>query len=275
MACAWRSSPAPGSCAAIWIPDPADEGIRDLARAREDAVNARTHVRQQLKGFLLRHEVRYGARTSWTKSFYRWLATLNFERSEMQTAFTEYWQAVTSADERVARLTTALASSINGWRFEPVVQALRALRGIDEISAIGLVAEIGDIGRFVHPRERMGYLGLVPSEDSRRRTGQARQHHEDRQRTCAAATHRGGVELPLHPAHWLPRAASRRSSAAGHPRYRLEGAGTPDWTLRAAESTRRADQQGLCGGGTRTRWLRLGHCLGASEAAAELVCQGR
>jgi transposase len=155
-----------GELRAIWIPDPADEGIRDLAREREDAVNARTHVRQQLKGFLLRHEVRYGARTSWTKSFYRWLATLNFERSEMQTAFTEYWQAVTSADERVARLTTAPASSINGWRFEPVVQALRALHGIDEISAIGLVAEIGDIGRFAHPRELMGYLGLVPSEDS-------------------------------------------------------------------------------------------------------------
>lgn len=44
--------------------------------------------------------------------------------------------------------------------------ALRALRGIDTLSAIGLVAEIGDIGRFAHPRQLMGYLGLVPSECS-------------------------------------------------------------------------------------------------------------
>ena len=56
---------------AIWIPDPADEAIRDLARAREDAVNARTQVRQQLKGFLLRHDVRYTGKTSWSKTYYR------------------------------------------------------------------------------------------------------------------------------------------------------------------------------------------------------------
>jgi len=155
-----------GELRAVWIPDPADEAIRDLARAREDAVNARTQVRQQLKGFLLRHDVRYPRRTSWSKSFYRWLATVSFTRAETQTAFTEYWQAVSSADERVARLTTALAKSIEGWRFEPVVQALQALRGIDQLSAIGLVAEIGDIGRFAHPRQLMAYLGLVPSEHS-------------------------------------------------------------------------------------------------------------
>ena len=155
-----------GELRAVWIPDPADEAIRDLARAREDAVNARTQARHQLKGFLLRHDVRYSGRTSWTKTYYRWLAKLNFGESGAQTAFTEYWQAVSAADERVARLTDALARSIGGWRFEPVVLALQALRGIDQISAIGLVAEIGDIGRFAHPRQLMGYLGLVPSEYS-------------------------------------------------------------------------------------------------------------
>ena len=129
----------------MWIPDPADEAIRDLARAREDAVNARTQARHQLKGFLLRHEVRYAGSTSWSKTYYRWLATLNFGASGAQTAFTEYWQAVAAADERVARLTQALVQSIAGWRFESVVMALQALRGIDQISAIGLVAEIGDM----------------------------------------------------------------------------------------------------------------------------------
>jgi transposase len=155
-----------GELCAVWIPDPADEAIRDLARAREDAVNARTQMRQQLKGFLLRHEVRYPHKSSWSKTFYRWLGSLNFGPSGAQTAFTEYWQAVSSADERVARLTQALADSIEGWRFASVVQALQALRGIDPISAISLVAEIGDIGRFAHPRQLMAYLGLVPSEDS-------------------------------------------------------------------------------------------------------------
>jgi len=155
-----------GQLSAVWIPEPDDEAIRDLSRAREDAVNSRVRARHQLKGFLLRHDVRYTGKTSWCGAYYRWLATLNFGIGAAQTAFTEYWQAVKSADERVERLTKALQSSITGWRFEPVVGALQALRGVAAISAIGLVAEIGDLGRFAHPRKLMGYLGLVPSEHS-------------------------------------------------------------------------------------------------------------
>jgi len=155
-----------GQLSAVWIPDPDDEAIRDLSRAREDAVNSRVQMRHQLKGFLLRHGVRYTGKTSWCGAYYRWLATLNFGAGAAQTAFTEYWQAVQSADDRVERLTKALQASIAGWRFEPVVRALQALRGVAAITAIGLVAEIGDLGRFAHPRKLMGYLGLVPSEHS-------------------------------------------------------------------------------------------------------------
>jgi transposase len=155
-----------GQLSAVWIPDPEDEAIRDLSRAREDAVNSRVQARHQLKGFLLRHDVRYTGKTSWTLAYDRWLGTLNFGASAAQTAFTEYWLAVKSADERVDRLTKALVASIAGWRFEPVVGALQALRGVAAITAIGLVAEIGDLKRFSHPRKLMGYLGLVPSERS-------------------------------------------------------------------------------------------------------------
>ncbi len=155
-----------GQLSAVWIPDPHDEAIRDLSRAREDAVNSRVQARHQLKGFLLRHDVRYGGKTSWCAAYYRWLATLNFGAGAAQTAFTEYWLAVKSADDRVERLTKALQASITGWRFEPVVQALQALRGVAAVTAIGLVAEIGDLARFAHPRKLMGYLGLTPSEHS-------------------------------------------------------------------------------------------------------------
>lgn len=155
-----------GQLSTVWIPDPADEAIRDVARAREDAVNSRRQVRQQLKGFLLRHDKCYGGKTSWCGAHDRWLARQSFEQAAVQTAFTEYWLAVKAADERVARLTQALLGCIAGWRFESVVQALQALRGVAAITAIGLVAEIGDLKRFEHPRKLMGYLGLVPSEHS-------------------------------------------------------------------------------------------------------------
>jgi transposase len=155
-----------GQLSAVWIPDPSDEAIRDLVRAREDAVNSRVQARHQLKGFLLRHDARYPGKSSWSIAYYRWLSTLNFGAGASQTAFTEYWRAVEAADERVERLTKALEASITGWRFAPVVSALQALRGVAAITAISLTAEIGDLGRFSHPRKLMGYLGLVPSEHS-------------------------------------------------------------------------------------------------------------
>ena len=259
-----------GELRAIWIPDPADEAIRDLARAREDAVNARTQVRQQLKGFLLRHDVRYAGKTAWSKSYYRWLARLNFGLAGAQTAFTEYWPAVTAADERVARLTEAAANSIAGWRFEPVVRALQALRGIDQISAIGLVAEIGDIGRFAHPRQLMGYLGLVPSESSSgeqvargsiTKTGNA---HVRRLLTEAAWNYRFHARIGYRAqrrAESLPQATPRRG---------VEGAVAAHRPLRSAACPRRADQQGLCRGGARTGGFRVGDCVDPSEACAEL-----
>ena len=156
-----------GELRAVWIPEPEDEAIRDVARAREDAVDSRTQARHQLKAFLLRQGVRYGVgKSAWTKAFYLWLSEQRFGAGGAHTAYTEYLLAVQAADQRVQRLTVALEASIKDWRFEPAVAALRALRGIDTVSAIGLIAEIGDLRRFDHPRKLMGYLGLVPSEHS-------------------------------------------------------------------------------------------------------------
>lgn len=155
-----------GELKAIWVPDAAHEAIRNLWRAREDAVQARMKARQQLKGFLLRENRRYVGKTCWTKMHQRWIADQRFEQPADQIALAEYHLAVQASEERVQRLTTALAQSVLGWQFEPTVTALRALRGIDTVSAIGLVCEIGDINRFGTAHQLMGYLGLVPSEHS-------------------------------------------------------------------------------------------------------------
>ena len=51
-----------------------------------------------------------------------------------------------------------------------VVEALMCLRGFDFIAAVTIIAEIGDLNRFAHPRALMAYLGLVPSEYSSGKT---------------------------------------------------------------------------------------------------------
>ena len=153
------------------VPDERDEALRDLSRSREDAVRARLKARQQLKALLLRHGHRYSGKSSWTLAHERYLSSVTFEHRAQDVAFTEYRSAVREAHERVERLTESLRAQLESWRMRPVVEALMSLRGIDLVAAVTLVAEIGDIRRFTHPRELMSFLGLVPSEHS---SGQTR-----------------------------------------------------------------------------------------------------
>jgi len=151
---------------AVTVPDASDEAMRDLTRAREDAVQARLAARQQLQGLLLRHGLIYAGKTRWTKAHERWLAQLKLPHPLQQTIFTTYWQSVQRADEQVAQLTQTMRDGLGQWRWQAVVQALMGMRGLSLVAATTLIAEIGDIQRFAHPRELMAYLGLVPSEHS-------------------------------------------------------------------------------------------------------------
>lgn len=160
-----------GELTPITIPDARDEAIRDLSRTREDAVRARLKARQQLKAMLLRHGRRYDGKTSWTMAHERYLAEITFAHPAQDIAYAEYRGAVREADDRVQRITGALREQVATWRFAPVVAALMTLRGIEFVVAVTLVAELGDLTRFAHPKELMSYLGLVPSEYS---TGESR-----------------------------------------------------------------------------------------------------
>jgi transposase len=163
-----------GDLAPIYVPDVVDEAVRDLVRTREDAVIMQRQARQRLAALLLRNEIRYMGRSAWTQAHRRWIAKLKLPHPAQQIAFEEYVQAIEEADRRLARLAQAIAAHLEHWRWRPVVEALQALRGVSSIHAVRIVAELGDLTRFEHPRQLMGYLGLIPSEDSsgeRRRQG--------------------------------------------------------------------------------------------------------
>lgn len=164
-----------GELVSVVIPDERDEALRDLSRAREDAVRARLKARQQLKAMLLRHGHRYSGRSSWTEAHERYLAKVSFTQPAQNITFAEYRSAVREAHERVERLTESMRGQLEHWRMRPVVEALMTLRGVDLIAAMTLVGEIGDFTRFARPPELMGFLGLVPSEYSsgeKRRQGE-------------------------------------------------------------------------------------------------------
>jgi len=155
-----------GELTAIYIPTPDDEALRDLVRAREDAVGLSTQAKHRLKAFLLRQGRRYPGRAGWTRPYRRWLADLSFPLAPQHIALQEYRDTIDETERRVERVTDQLRQLTPAWRWAPVVDALQALRGVSFVTAVGLVTEVGDIRRFTHPRELMAYLGLVPSEYS-------------------------------------------------------------------------------------------------------------
>jgi transposase len=163
-----------GELEPIYVPDAKDEALRDLVRTREDAVCMQRQARQRLQALLLRNDIGYAGKTAWTSAHRRWIAGLKLPHPAQQIAFEEYVQAVQEAGARVLRLGAAIQAQLESWRWRPLVCALQALRGISVIHAVRIVAELGDLTRFVSPRKLMGYLGMIPSEDSsgsRRRQG--------------------------------------------------------------------------------------------------------
>jgi transposase len=155
-----------GELTAVTVPDARDEAIRDLSRAREDAVRARLKARQQINAMLLRHGRRFPGKTAWCPAHERYLSEIAFEHPAQQIAWAEYRSAAADDHERVQRITAALREQIEHWRFGPAVQALMCFKGIDLVAAATLIAELGDLHRFEHPKQLMAYLGLVPSEHS-------------------------------------------------------------------------------------------------------------
>ncbi len=155
-----------GELTPIYDPDPTDEAMRDLVRTREDAVAMQRQARHRPAALLLRNDLRYVGKTAWTEAHRRWIARLTLPRPAQRIAFEEYVQAVSEASTRVQRLTQSIEQELAQWRWRLVVSALQACRGIQLIHAVRIVVELGDLSRFSHPRQLMGYLGFIPSDDS-------------------------------------------------------------------------------------------------------------
>lgn len=191
-----------GELTGVWVPDQEQEAIRDLTRAREDLKRLERQSRQRLGAFLLRHGKRYGGKTRWTQAHYRWLERVRFEQPAQQIVFQEYVDTLRHLQGRVQALEKQMQQALAGWALGDIVQGLMALRGIRLITAMTLVAELGDITRFDSPAQLMAYLGLVPAEHS----SGARQR-----RGSITKAGNGHVRRLLVEAGWSYRFAPRKS----------------------------------------------------------------
>jgi transposase len=158
-----------GDLTAVWVPDEGSEALRDLVRAREAAKQDQLRARHRLGKFLLRMGQRPAmGMKAWTAPYMAWVRQVHFTQLAREATMLDYLYEVDHMGERVKRLEQAITEAVKlaTPAVQEVVKGLQALRGIAEISAVTIVAELGSITRFENARQLMGYSGAVPSEDS-------------------------------------------------------------------------------------------------------------
>src|SRR5262245_18588434 len=155
-----------GDLTHVYVPSVQDEAIRDLCRARDAARLTLKNAKLRLKAFLLRLGRHYVGRATWNDAHRRYLAKVVCPTPAQQIVIQEFVRAVDEQVERLQRPDAELLQRAPAWRLYPVVQAMQALRGVQFLVAIAVVAELGDLTRFDNPRQLAAFVGLIPSEYS-------------------------------------------------------------------------------------------------------------
>jgi transposase len=155
-----------GQLTPIRIPTETEEAIRDLCRTRTDLVIDRTRSRHRLIKFLLRHNVVYRDGRHWTLRHDAWLANVRFDDEALTRTFARYRSILSGLDAEMAAVESDLKCYLADGPFAETVARLGCYRGVTELGALALGAEVGDWRRFPRATSFMGFCGLTPSEYS-------------------------------------------------------------------------------------------------------------
>lgn len=151
----------------VWVPTQSDESVRDYLRMCNDMRSDLKRLKQRLILYLLRIGKKYDSGKSYWKELHRsWLRGLEFENNIQKLTFTEYYAGILEMEEKILRFTDKIEEISLEKRYAEQVAKLRCFKGIDTLTALTFIAEIGDFRRFGKAQAFMAYLGLVPSEYS-------------------------------------------------------------------------------------------------------------
>jgi transposase len=158
-----------GDLTPVWVPEATHEALRDLVRAREAAKKDQLRARHRLGKFLLRSGRRPPSTLKpWTQRHRQWVKTVHYEHAAQEATLQDYLHEVDHVADRIVRLERAIDEAVKTVpdQMRAVIEALQALRGIAQVSAVTIVAELGELSRFANARQLMGYTGIVSSEES-------------------------------------------------------------------------------------------------------------
>lgn len=150
----------------VFAPDKEQEAARELTRCRQTVQENLKRIRHQLLKFLTRHGYIYTDGHHWTQKHSNWLAALQFDDLLLRDVFNNYLTEMEHCKQRLCSVEREVEKLAQREPYKEIVGLLRCFHGIDTLTAITILTEIFDFGRFGRPDQLMSYLGLVPSQDS-------------------------------------------------------------------------------------------------------------
>lgn len=155
-----------GELTSIAIPEKEQESLRDLMRAREDALEDQQRARHRLVRFLTRRGLRFIGGKNWGVGHLRWIKSLTFDDNKDQSVLDEYRLALDEETERLKKLETIIEGIADQELYRRRVRYLISLKGVRVLTAMTIIAEALDLRRFKDASAFMAAIGVVPSEES-------------------------------------------------------------------------------------------------------------
>ncbi len=156
---------AAGRLSIVHLPTEEEESVRSLVRCRYAFKQAAKRVKQQINSFLQGQGLSW-KHAKWTQQHRLWLLKMEMPHPYLKEVLSEHLAHLEYLETRLDHLDEQIETVAASAVYAPSVKKLRALKGIQTLAAMLLIAEITDFRRFSSPRALMAFLGLIPSENT-------------------------------------------------------------------------------------------------------------
>ena len=148
---------------ACYLPDDEVFALREHLRARADLVRVRTMLKNRLHALLHRRGVLVPAKLDlFTKAGRAWLKALTLDDEAGRQILGRQLAVIDELDAVIDQSTASLRTLARSQRWCKDEALLRTIPGVGLITALTILAELGDVGRFRSRAAVSNYAGLVP-----------------------------------------------------------------------------------------------------------------
>ena len=150
---------------AVHVPTDHDNEIKEYIGLREDVIQSRKRIKQQISALVLRRGLRYEGKSNWTVAHIKWLETIELPVIVRET-LNEYLKVYDYLNERIEKYDERIEEFSKEEEYKEPVSKISCFKGIDTLSAMKIHVTVSDFQRFPTAKAFMANLGMLPGENS-------------------------------------------------------------------------------------------------------------